>query len=132
MPKQKAPRFAGLFNRGAEIRTRDLTDPNGARYQAAPRPEEPQVSHTSRSPKAHPALRSPGARPRRRPDAEADRLLEPGHFEDYCVNGLQVPGPQSVETIATGVSAHVELFELAAQTQAQLLIVHHGLFWGPA
>jgi hypothetical protein len=24
--------------RGAEIRTRDLTDPNGARYQAAPRP----------------------------------------------------------------------------------------------
>ena len=62
--------------------------------------------------------------------AEADRLLEPGRFEDYCVNGLQVPGPQSVETIATGVSAHVELFELAAQTQAQLLIVHHGLFWG--
>ena len=25
-------------HRGAEIRTRDLTDPNGARYQAAPRP----------------------------------------------------------------------------------------------
>ncbi len=27
-------------NRGARIRTGDLTDPNGARYQAAPRPEE--------------------------------------------------------------------------------------------
>src|SRR3954468_19004951 len=26
-------------NRGAQIRTGDLTDPNGARYQAAPRPE---------------------------------------------------------------------------------------------
>lgn len=63
--------------------------------------------------------------------AEADRLLEPGHFEDYCVNGLQVPGPDTVETIATGVSAHVELFERATADGAQLLIVHHGLFWGP-
>ncbi len=27
-------------NRGAQIRTGDLTDPNGARYQAAPRPED--------------------------------------------------------------------------------------------
>ncbi len=29
-----------LFYRGARIRTADLTDPNGARYQAAPRPEK--------------------------------------------------------------------------------------------
>src|SRR5580704_18161054 len=43
----KNPAFAGLFNRGAEIRTRDLTDPNGARYQAAPRPDERPVSHTA-------------------------------------------------------------------------------------
>ena len=63
--------------------------------------------------------------------AEADRLLEPGHFEDYCVNGLQVPGPHMVEKIATGVSAHVQLFERASEEGAQLLIVHHGLFWGP-
>ena len=63
--------------------------------------------------------------------AEADRLLEPGHFEDYCVNGLQVPGPDSVQRIASGVSAHVELFQRAAEEHAQLLIVHHGLFWGP-
>jgi dinuclear metal center YbgI/SA1388 family protein len=62
--------------------------------------------------------------------AELDRLLEPERFEDYCVNGLQVPGPAQVQTIATGVSAHVELFELAAREHAQLLLVHHGLFWG--
>ncbi|MGO9322071.1 MAG: Nif3-like dinuclear metal center hexameric protein [Solirubrobacteraceae bacterium] len=62
--------------------------------------------------------------------AELDRLLEPERFEDYCVNGLQVPGPAQVQTIATGVSAHAELFELAAREQAQLLLVHHGLFWG--
>jgi dinuclear metal center YbgI/SA1388 family protein len=62
--------------------------------------------------------------------AELDHVLEPQRFEDYCVNGLQVPGPTEVQTIATGVSAHAELFELAARERAQLLLVHHGLFWG--
>ncbi len=62
--------------------------------------------------------------------AELDRLLEPERFQDYCVNGLQVPGATHVQTIATGVSAHAELFELAAAEQADLLLVHHGLFWG--
>ncbi len=32
--------------------------------------------------------------------------------------------------IATGVSANVELFELAREHQADLLLVHHGIFWG--
>jgi dinuclear metal center YbgI/SA1388 family protein len=62
--------------------------------------------------------------------AELDRMLEPARFEDYCVNGLQVPGAAQVQTIATGVSAHAQLFELAAQEHVQLLLVHHGLFWG--
>jgi dinuclear metal center YbgI/SA1388 family protein len=62
--------------------------------------------------------------------AELDLLLEPARFSDYCVNGLQVPGPPRVTTIATGVSAHAELFNLAAGEQADLLLVHHGLFWG--
>jgi dinuclear metal center YbgI/SA1388 family protein len=61
---------------------------------------------------------------------ELQRILEPGRFEDYGPNGLQVPGAEHVQTIATGVSAHAELFELAAAEQAQLLLVHHGLFWG--
>jgi dinuclear metal center YbgI/SA1388 family protein len=61
---------------------------------------------------------------------EIDRLLQPGRFEDYCVNGLQVPGGETVATVATGVSAHAELFELAASERAELLLVHHGLFWG--
>jgi dinuclear metal center YbgI/SA1388 family protein len=62
--------------------------------------------------------------------AELDRVLTPAGFEDYCVNGLQVPGPPLVETIATGVSANAELFELAAGERADLLLVHHGLLWG--
>jgi dinuclear metal center YbgI/SA1388 family protein len=62
---------------------------------------------------------------------ELDRLLEPERFEDYCLNGLQVPGPEQLTTLATGVSAHAELFELAAAEGAELLLVHHGLFWDP-
>jgi dinuclear metal center YbgI/SA1388 family protein len=61
---------------------------------------------------------------------EIDRLLEPERFRDYALNGLQVPGPAEVRTVAAGVSAHAELFELAAAERAELLIVHHGLFWG--
>jgi len=61
---------------------------------------------------------------------EIDRLLEPARFQDYGPNGLQVPGPSEITTIATGVSAHAELFEMAAAEGAELLIVHHGLFWG--
>ena len=61
---------------------------------------------------------------------EIDRLLEPARFQDYGPNGLQVPGPTEIATIATGVSAHAELFELAAAERAELLVVHHGLFWG--
>ncbi len=62
--------------------------------------------------------------------AELDSVLEPSRFEDYGPNGLQVPGTPQVDTVATGVSANLELFERAAAENAQLLIVHHGLFWG--
>ena len=58
-----------------------------------------------------------------------DELLSPGDFDDYGPNGLQVPGPGRVDVIATGVSAHRELFEGAAEAGAQLVIAHHGLFW---
>jgi dinuclear metal center YbgI/SA1388 family protein len=61
---------------------------------------------------------------------ELDRLLSPERFEDYCHNGLQVPGPTEVDAIATGVSAHLELFERASAEGVQLLLVHHGLIWG--
>jgi dinuclear metal center YbgI/SA1388 family protein len=62
--------------------------------------------------------------------AELDGLLDTARFEDYGPNGLQVPGPPRTARIATGVTASAELFERAAQAGADLLIVHHGLFWG--
>src|SRR5688572_15980215 len=60
---------------------------------------------------------------------ELDGLLRPETFADYAPNGLQVPGPDEVGTVATGVTASVELFERAAAEEAQLIVVHHGLFW---
>lgn len=58
-----------------------------------------------------------------------DELLEPSSFEDYGPNGLQVPGSGEVDTVVTGVSAQLELFERAAAADAQLVLCHHGLFW---
>src|SRR3954471_15713558 len=61
-----------------------------------------------------------------------DELLNPQFFDDYGPNGLQVPGSAEVGTVATGVSAGTELFERAAAEGADLVLVHHGLFWkGP-
>jgi dinuclear metal center YbgI/SA1388 family protein len=58
-----------------------------------------------------------------------DELLETEAFDDYGPNGLQVPGAPDVAVLATGVSAHRELFEAAAQAGADLVLCHHGLFW---
>jgi dinuclear metal center YbgI/SA1388 family protein len=59
-----------------------------------------------------------------------DALLNPSAFDDYGPNGLQVPGNDAISTVVTGVSASSELFELAAGHDADLVLVHHGLFWG--
>jgi dinuclear metal center YbgI/SA1388 family protein len=61
--------------------------------------------------------------------AHLDGLLEPRRFSDYGPNGLQVPGRDEVHTVATGVSAGAELFTRAAEHDAGLVLVHHGLFW---
>lgn len=50
-------------------------------------------------------------------------------FKDYCPNGMQVIGRPEVSRIALGVSANLECFRLAAEKKADMLIVHHGLFW---
>jgi dinuclear metal center YbgI/SA1388 family protein len=61
-----------------------------------------------------------------------DSVLDPDAYDDYGPNGLQVPGREVVETVVTGVSANVELFARAREEDADLVLVHHGLFWaGP-
>ena len=59
----------------------------------------------------------------------ANELLQIGSYPDYGPMGLQVAGTDEVDKIACGVSASRELFDRAAAAGAQLLIVHHGLFW---
>jgi dinuclear metal center YbgI/SA1388 family protein len=59
----------------------------------------------------------------------ARELLDLDAFHDYGPMGLQVVGADEVTKIAAGVSSSRELFERAARAGAQLLIVHHGLFW---
>src|SRR5439155_16129333 len=61
--------------------------------------------------------------------AFADELLDVGSFHDYGPIGLQVVGATEVSRLACGVSASLELFERTAAAGAQLLLVHHGLFW---
>lgn len=58
-----------------------------------------------------------------------DRLLEVQDFVDYGPNGLQVPGTQEVRSLVTGVSANLELIQRSIDSGADLLLVHHGLFW---
>jgi dinuclear metal center YbgI/SA1388 family protein len=59
----------------------------------------------------------------------ANELLETHRFPEYGRPGLQVLGADEVTRIACGVSASKELFERAAAAGAQLVIVHHGIFW---
>src|SRR5215212_249326 len=61
--------------------------------------------------------------------AALDELLEPGSFGDLGPNGLQVAGGEEARRVVTGVSAQRELIDRAIELDAQLLLVHHGLFW---
>lgn len=58
-----------------------------------------------------------------------DDLLSSQKIADYCPNGLQVEGRPVISRAATAVSASVATIEEAVKLQADVLIVHHGLFW---
>jgi putative NIF3 family GTP cyclohydrolase 1 type 2 len=49
----------------------------------------------------------------------------PGAF-----NGLQAESRSPIERLASATDATLETIEAAAEGDAQLLLVHHGLFWG--
>jgi dinuclear metal center YbgI/SA1388 family protein len=61
--------------------------------------------------------------------AFANELLNVEAFPEYGRPGLQVVGAEEVTKIACGVSSSRELFERAAASGSQLVLVHHGLFW---
>lgn len=59
----------------------------------------------------------------------ANTLLEAERWPEFAPPGLQVVGGEVVTSIVCGVSSSVPLFEAAAARGAELVLVHHGLFW---
>ena len=60
-----------------------------------------------------------------------DQVLRTSEIGDYdgAVNGLQVENSGVVTRIAATVDASLATVKLAVAAKADLLIVHHGLFW---
>ncbi|MEM2974333.1 MAG: Nif3-like dinuclear metal center hexameric protein [Candidatus Micrarchaeia archaeon] len=59
-----------------------------------------------------------------------DKELRIRSIKDESKNGLQLKGKPEVKKIVAGVDACLELFEKAAEKNADMIIVHHGLLWG--
>src|SRR5437870_1058649 len=58
-----------------------------------------------------------------------DEYLCVREFRDYGPQGLQVEGRAEVRKVVSGVSGSAALFEAAAGAGADMVIVHHGIFW---
>lgn len=50
-------------------------------------------------------------------------------FSDFCPNGIQVEGNETIHQAACAVSCSLNVIKEAAARGADLLIVHHGIFW---
>ena len=61
--------------------------------------------------------------------AYLDEYLKIKTIQDESQNGLQVEGPEQVHKVVFAVDACREAFKHALAAGAQMLIVHHGLFW---
>jgi dinuclear metal center YbgI/SA1388 family protein len=63
--------------------------------------------------------------------AHCDKILRTREIGDYdgAANGLQVENSGTVTRIAAAVDASLATIKLAIAAKADLLIVHHGLFW---
>lgn len=59
-----------------------------------------------------------------------DTYLRIAEIDDYGPQGLQVEGAEEVTRVVFTVDAGLPCIEAAAKLGAQMLIVHHGLFWG--
>ncbi|MEI7729654.1 MAG: Nif3-like dinuclear metal center hexameric protein [Verrucomicrobiota bacterium] len=62
-----------------------------------------------------------------------DRRLRTSEIQDYegAVNGLQVENNGQVSRIVALVDASLATLKLAVAAKADLVLVHHGLFWSP-
>ena len=63
--------------------------------------------------------------------ADCDKILRTAGIGDYdnAANGLQAQNRGAVKKIAAAVDGSLSTVKLAIAAKANLLIVHHGLFW---
>jgi dinuclear metal center YbgI/SA1388 family protein len=64
--------------------------------------------------------------------AYCDRILKTSQIQDYdkACNGLQVENSGHVSQLAAAVDGSLATVQKAVDAKADLLLVHHGLFWG--
>ena len=60
-----------------------------------------------------------------------DRELSIASIPDYpgALNGLQLESRGEVEKVVAAVDASLPVIEKAVEAEADLLVVHHGMFW---
>ncbi len=61
-----------------------------------------------------------------------DDYLKIAEIRDYGPQGLQIEGKEEVTKIVGMVDAHQPCVDAALAAGADLLLVHHGIFWGDA
>ncbi|HEX4933831.1 MAG TPA: Nif3-like dinuclear metal center hexameric protein, partial [Gemmatimonadaceae bacterium] len=63
-----------------------------------------------------------------------DALLRTSEIPDYppAMNGLQLENRGQVTRVATAVDFSLRTVDAAVEAGADLLVVHHGMFWSGA
>lgn len=59
-----------------------------------------------------------------------NEYLDTDAFSDASLNGLQIEGKDRVTRVAASVDSSLRSIQAAADAGADLLLTHHGLFWG--
>ena len=60
-----------------------------------------------------------------------DNYLRIAEIKDYGPQGLQIEGRAEVRKIVGMVDAQLPCLEAALSSGADMVLVHHGIFWGP-
>ncbi|MCU0619346.1 MAG: Nif3-like dinuclear metal center hexameric protein, partial [Gemmatimonadaceae bacterium] len=135
-----APRHLARPGRGRRA-PRDQPAPRGHRpgsHEGRDRlgPRADDQGHVPRTAPAHRSRRpvTTCGVPAREMADELDALLDLPSTPDYAgaLNGLQVDHGGRVHGVAAAVDASLEAIEATVAAGANLLLVHHGLFWGGA
>lgn len=59
-----------------------------------------------------------------------NEYLQIDQWPDPSLNGLQIEGNDVIQRVVASVDTSVNTLQAAADAKADLLLVHHGLFWG--